>query len=64
MSSGREGIQIPNSGACTLGGVLRLPKPDGDGCNWQRGGLIGIYSEGFRQAVGEILAKYNLEDEA
>jgi hypothetical protein len=56
--------KLANGGTCTLGGVLRLPKPDGDGCNWQPDGLKGVYSEGFRQAVREIRAKYNLEDEA
>ena len=56
--------QLANGGACTLGGVLRLPKPDGDGCNWKEVSIKGIYSEGFRQALREIRAKYNLEDEA
>ena len=51
-------------GACTLGGVFRLPKPNRDGCNWLEGSLKGIYTEGFRNAVREIKAKYNLRDEA
>ncbi len=50
-------------GACTLGGVFRLPKPNRDGCNWLEGRMDGIYTAGFRNAVREIKAKYNLEDE-
>jgi len=42
-------------GASTLGG---------DGCNWQECGFNGIYTEGFRHAVIEIRAKYNIQDEA
>ena len=51
-------------GARTLGGVFRLPKPNRDGCNWLEGGYQGIYTEGFRDAVREIKAKYNLGEEA
>ena len=51
------------NGVCTLRGVLRLREPDRDGCNWLEGGYQGIYTEGFRQALGEIRSKYNLEDE-
>jgi len=56
--------QIPNAGPCALGGVLRLEKPDRDGCNWLANSIKGIYTDGFRQAVTEIRAKYNLEDDA
>ena len=51
-------------GACELRGVFRLPKPNRDGCNWLEGGIRGIYTEGFRNAVREIKTKYNLQDEA
>jgi hypothetical protein len=51
-------------GASTLRGVFRLWEPDRDGCNWQECGLKGIYTEGFRQALRETRAKYNLKDEA
>ena len=50
-------------GACTLG-VFRLPKPNRDGCNWLEGGYQGIHTEGFRDAVREIKAKYNVGNEA
>ena len=50
-------------GACRLAGVFRLPKPNRDGCNWLEGRYQGIYTEGFRAAVREIKARYNLQDE-
>jgi hypothetical protein len=50
-------------GACTLGGVFRLPKPNRDGCNWLEARLDGIYTEGFLNALREIKARYNLQDE-
>jgi hypothetical protein len=56
--------QLAKGGACALGGVLRLPKPDRDGCNWQEVGIKGIYTEGLLHALRETRAKYNLEDEA
>ena len=60
-----ERIRQPlHGGACTLRVVFWLPKPNRDGCNWLEGRINGIYTEGFRQAVREIRAKYNLEDEA
>jgi hypothetical protein len=51
-------------GACILGGVFRLPKPNRYGCNWLEGGYRGIYTEGFRNAVREVKATYNLRDDA
>jgi hypothetical protein len=59
-----ERIRHLSNGACTLSGVLRLPEPDRDGCNWMEGRIGGIYTEGFRDAVREIRAKYNLQDDA
>jgi hypothetical protein len=54
--------QLAKNGACAIAGVLRLHKPDGDGCNWEEIGIRDIYTEGFRQAVREMRATYNLED--
>jgi hypothetical protein len=56
--------QIPDGGNCTLDGVLRLPMPDRDGCNWQEGRIKGIYTDGFRDAVRQIKAAYNLQDDS
>ena len=56
--------KIPSTGSTTLGGVLRLDKPDDDGCNWVASRIKGDYTVGFRQAVTEIRAKYNLEDDS
>ena len=51
--------------ACAIAGVLRLHKPDDDGCNWQEVGIVkAIHKDGFRHALREIRAQYNLEDEA
>jgi hypothetical protein len=54
--------QLAKNGACAIAGVLRLHKPDGDGCNWREIGIKDIYTEGFLQAVTEMRAAYNLED--
>jgi hypothetical protein len=55
--------ELPNGGACMLCGVVLLSWPDDEGCNWQPGGIKGIYTKGILQAIREIQAKYNLEDE-
>jgi hypothetical protein len=54
--------QLAKTRACAIAGVLRLHKPDGDGCNWEEIGIKGIDTEGFRQALRETRATYNLED--
>jgi len=54
--------QLVRTGACAIPAVLRLHKPDSDGCNWEEIGVRGTYTKGFRQALREIRAKYNLED--
>jgi hypothetical protein len=54
--------ELPNSGTCRLGGVLPLSWPDDDGCNWQPGGIKGVYTQEIFQAIRESQAKYNLED--
>ncbi len=54
--------QLARTGACAIAGVLRLRLPDGDGCNWEGIGVKGIHTQGFRQALGEMRATYNLED--
>ncbi len=54
--------QLSNSGACRLGGVLRLSWPDDDGCNWRAGGVQGVYAEEILQAIRETQERYNLED--
>jgi hypothetical protein len=48
----------------TLTRVLRLQAPESDGCNWTAGSLRGLYTSEFRQALREIRARYNLEDDA
>jgi hypothetical protein len=50
-------------GTCTLRVVFWRPKPNRDGCNWLEGRINGNYTEEVRQAVIEIRAMYNLEDE-
>jgi hypothetical protein len=55
--------QLPDTGACKLGGVLRLDERDRDGCNWLPSSIRGKYTVEFRQAVTEIQSKYNLQDD-
>jgi len=54
--------QLVRTGACKIAGVLRLHKPDNDGCNWEEIGVKGTYTKGFRQALMEMRARYNLAD--
>ena len=54
--------QLARTGARAIAGVLRLHKPDDDGCNWEEIGVKGTYTYGFRQALREMRATYNLED--
>jgi len=54
--------QLAKTGACAIAGVLRLHKPDGDGCNWEEIGVKETHTQGFRQALREMRAAYNLED--
>jgi hypothetical protein len=54
--------ELAKTGACAVAGVLRLHKPDSDGCNWEEIGVKGTSTFGFRQAVKEMRATYNLED--
>jgi hypothetical protein len=54
--------ELPDWAACALGSVLRLPTPEPDGCNWTVAWIKRTYTDGFRQAVREIKAKYNLKD--
>ena len=55
--------QLPKGKDCSLGGVLRLPRPDKDGCNW----MPSVISDPCRLALQEVVAKarfeFNLEDE-
>lgn len=54
---------LPNGKDCALRGVLRLPRPDKDGCNW----MPGIVSGSCRSALGEVVTKarfeFNLREE-
>jgi hypothetical protein len=54
--------QQAKTGACAIAGVLRLHKPDDDGCNWEEIGVRGTHTQGYRQAVKELRASYNLQD--
>jgi hypothetical protein len=42
---------------CSLGGVLRLPHPDRDGCNW----MAGVIGNRCRSALQDVVAKARLE---
>ncbi len=55
--------QLLDRDACQLGCVLRLTMPDADGCNWTAAWIKRTYTDGFRQAVRETKAKYNLKDQ-
>jgi hypothetical protein len=55
----RQLAKIP---ACAVSGVLRLHKAADDGCNWEEIPVRGTQSPGFRQALNELRATYNLAD--
>jgi hypothetical protein len=48
---------LSNGKECSLGGVLRLPRPDKDGCNW----MPGVVANSCRSALREVVAKARLE---
>jgi hypothetical protein len=54
--------QRASTRGCAIAGVLRLNKPDGDGCNWEEIGVKAAGTEGFRKALMEMRAAYNLEE--
>jgi hypothetical protein len=56
--------QLAQTGSCAVSGVLRLHKPAEDGCNWEEIAIRGARSPGFRQALSEMRASYNLADSA
>jgi hypothetical protein len=58
----KRGRQLAKTGVCAIAGVLRLHNPDDEGCNWEEIGVKGIHTQGFRQALNEMRAMYNLED--
>lgn len=47
---------------CAVAGVLRLNKPASDGCNWEEIGVKAIGTPGFRDALMEMRAAFNLEE--
>lgn len=47
----------PKGKDCSLGGVLHLPRPDKDGCNW----MPGVVSGSCRSALNDVVAKARLE---
>jgi hypothetical protein len=49
--------ELPNGKDCSLGGVLRLPRLDKDGCNW----MPGVVPNACRSALREVVAKARLE---
>jgi hypothetical protein len=49
--------QLPNGKHCSLGGVLRLPVPGADGCNW----LPGVIGNRCRGALQDVVSKMRLE---
>lgn len=55
--------QLAKGKDCSLGGVLRLPRPDKHGCNW----MPGVVSGSCRSALGEVVTKarfeFNLQEE-
>ena len=55
--------QRANIDDCAVAGVVRLHKPGDDGCNWEEIGVKGTHTQGFRLAVRELRAAYNLEDD-
>ena len=54
--------QLAKTPTCAVSGILRLHKPADDGCNWEEIAVRGGQSPGFRQAVNELRASYNLSD--
>jgi hypothetical protein len=54
--------QLDQMRACAVSGVLRLHKPAEDGCNWEEIAVRGTGTQGFRQALSEMRASYNLVD--
>jgi hypothetical protein len=54
--------QLAKTPTCAVSGVLRLHTPAEDGCNWEEIPLRGMHSPGFRQAVREMRASYNVSD--
>jgi hypothetical protein len=54
--------QLVSTRACAIAGVLRLNKPASDGCNWEEIGVKTAGTDGFRQALTEMRAAYNLEE--
>jgi len=55
--------RLPNGKDCSLGGVLRLPRPDKDGCNWMPGVVPGSCRSALNEVVAEARIEFNLEAE-
>jgi len=55
--------RLPNGKDCSLGGVLRLPRPDKDGCNWMPGVVPGSCRSALTEVVAEARIEFNLEAE-
>jgi len=55
--------QLPNGKDCTLGGVLRRPRPDKDGCNWMPGVVANACRTALREVVANARLEFNLDEE-
>ncbi len=55
--------ELPNGKDCSLGGVLRLPRPDKDGCNWMPGVVANACRSALRAVVAKARLEFNLAEE-
>ena len=55
--------QVPIGEDAAIGGVLRLPEPDGNGCNWIPDVELSSSVSPLYEIVGMTRSEFNLQDE-